>query len=93
MKKLAKILSLVLITAIISGNIVCRQAEAKDIYFAGQYKMNYSSDEYFRLDMNQYSSPEGKEKGNFTIWYKYKPSGNLTPWYSGTLNRVAKNKY
>lgn len=92
MKKLMKFLSLVLIAAIISGNIVCRQAEAKDIYFAGQYNMNYSSDEYFRLDMNQYSYPKGKKKGNFTIWYCYKPTG-LHHYYEGTLSKIAKNKY
>ena len=93
MKKLSKILSLVLITAIISSGVIYQQAEAKDIYFAGQYKMNYGPDEYFLLDMNQYSSPSGKEKGNFTIWYAYKPTGHLNPWYEGTLNKVGGNKY
>lgn len=93
MKKLTKILSIVLIAAIISSSVVYQQADAKDIYFAGKYRMNSGSNEYFQLDMNQYSSPEGKEKGNFTIWYGYKPAGHLTPWYDGTLNRTGKNTY
>lgn len=92
MKKLMKFLSLVLIASIISGSLVYQQAEAKDIYFAGKYEMSYGADEYFQLDMNQYSSPKGKKKGNFTIWYGYKPTG-LHPYYEGTLSKIAKNKY
>lgn len=92
MKKI-KIISIVLIVAIISSSTVSHQVKAKDIYFAGRYKMNYySSNEYFVLDMNQYSSPEGKEKGNFTIGYVYKPTG-YHPWYEGTLSKIGKNKY
>lgn len=68
-------------------------AKSKNIYFSGEYRMKIDTDEYFVLQTAQYSSPEGKVKGNFTIYYYYKPSGGMRPWIDGTLKRVGTNKY
>lgn len=92
MKKLIKIVCMILIIAVISEGMVYQQTDAKYIPFAGQYKMNYSSEEYFVLDMNKYAFPKGKKVGGFTIWYGYKPTG-LHPWYEGTLKEIGENKY
>ena len=58
MKKLVKILSMVLIAAIISSGVVYQQAEAKDIYFSGKY-MNGK----YAISLSQYSEKSSYKAG------------------------------
>lgn len=47
-----------------------KEAEAANIYFAGFYSFKVDYDgysEYYTLDMQQYSSPEGSNVGNITL--------------------------
>lgn len=88
MKKFTKVISMILIAAIISSVIVYQQAEAKDIYFAGKYTCTEG-----KLTLKQYSSPKnaayGKNVGRFTF------SGftNRNKNTSGELYKKGKNKY
>lgn len=96
MKRITKIaVALLLAVAVCVGFVPSEKVEAKskNIYFSGEYQMKTGTDEYFILKTNQYSSPEGKVKGNFTIYYYYKPSGGMHPWQDGKMKRVGTNKY
>ena len=85
MKKFVKVLSFVLVILLCVGT-VDRRVEAKSIYFAGKY--NHTKLGLY-LTMNQYSSPEGKEVGNFTLT----PSAHVYLQVSGTLYKIKKNVY
>lgn len=84
--KIIKSFSIILVIVLITGIVPNRQANAKSIYFAGEYvdKKNDAT-----LEMNKYSSYDSvKEVGNFSI-IAY--GGKATP--QGTLIKVGKNRY
>lgn len=63
-----------------------KSKKVKSIYFAGEYEHTKYG---MSLYMNQYSSPEGKEVGNF----KLTPGVHVYLDIKGTLKKVATNKY
>jgi len=93
MKNLLHKLKPLLLALFLSSLCLGKPTSAKTISFDGQYRMKYSSAEYYVLNMNQYPSSSGKEKGSFEIFYYYKPSGGMNPWVNGTLKKIGTNKY
>ena len=102
MKK--RLISLFMVLVLLTGSFqcggICEKAEAADsIYFAGAYKMvkreskNYSVK--YELDMQQYSSPEGKIVGNFTFVQisDYKGDKRIGCMLEGQLKKTGKNSY
>lgn len=63
-----------------------KKAKAKSIYFAGEYRHTKYG---LTLDMNQYSSPEGKEVGNFNLT----PGVHVYLAVEGVLKKAGTNKY
>ena len=63
-------------------------AAAKSIYFAGEYKANKKRFPY-KLEMNVYSSPEGKKVGN----YRFIPIDKAYSGWNGEVKKIGKNKY
>jgi len=63
-------------------------AAAKSIYFAGEYRANKKRFPY-KLEMNVYSSPEGKMVGN----YRFIPIDDDYAGWNGQLKKIGKNKY
>lgn len=95
MKKLTKILSMVLIAAIISSGVVYKQTEAaSDISFGGSYLKVVKYDgysEYYSVNLSQYSSTKGNKKGEFTLSQYSDYRENCT--VVGKLTKVKKNTY
>lgn len=82
MKKSFKVLAMLLALTLTIG-LGAGSAKAKSIYFAGEYSKRGAM-----IQLNQYSSPEGKAYGNFTV--------NIPHFYnaySGELIKIGKNKY
>lgn len=72
----------------------CRSiTSAKSIYFAGDYRKKIGNKEYYVLQLNKYSSPEGKNIGNYALYYYYKPSGGMNPYKEGELYKTGKKNY
>lgn len=96
MKKFSVLCTLLVLVLFVGcfGSVILssNEAEAKSIYFAGKYEMKKGGDIY-DLDMSQYSSPEGKEVGNFTLTETDMPASRIGSMESGTLKRIGKNKY
>ena len=69
MKKVTKIMAIALTIAICFGVVPAKTSNAKSIYFAGEYKRKLKGGDYYRIELNQYSSPEGKKVGNYTVIY------------------------
>lgn len=66
---------------------------AKRIYFAGEYRCKLGPGEYYVLELNQYSSPDGKDVGNYSISYLYTATGKH-PWGDGSVKKTSqKNVY
>lgn len=84
--KIIKSLSIILVIALFTGIIPNKFVNAKTIYFAGEYEHSKWS---LSLIMNQYSSPEGKEVGNFEL----SPGAHVYLSVSGTLSTVKNNVY
>lgn len=83
--KYMKIIITILAIVLCASTVSSRYANAKDIYFAGEY----IDKEGAILEMNEYSSPDSeKEVGNFSI-IAY--GGKARP--QGTLIKIGKNKY
>ena len=94
MKRITKIfciaMAFVLLASTINGNSA---SAAKRIYFAGEYRCKLGPGEYYVLQLNQYSSPEGKEVGNYSISYLYTATGKH-PWGDGVVKKTSqKNVY
>ena len=60
------------------------KTSAKSIYFSGEYRKSDGAE----FILNQYSSPEGKNVGNFKINIPYAYNA-----YSGELMKQGKDKY
>ena len=78
---------------LILHNVACVSA-ASSIYFAGRYEKVYEHEDYnnyYILEMNQYSSPEGKIVGNFSLTASSTYRTNSEVY--GKLKKVGKNKY
>ena len=94
MKKYIKIINVLLIVICcfsISEKFV---NAAPNIYFAGLYQRvekNGDFTNYYTLDMQQYSSPEGNKKGNFTL--QEESETRLNFYVEGELKKISKNKY
>ena len=94
MKKITKFvcvaMALVILVCSTSG---ATASAAKRIYFAGEYRCKLGPGEYYVLQLNQYSSPEGKEVGNYSISYLYTATGKH-PWGDGVVKKTSqKNVY
>lgn len=66
MKKITKLVcvAMALVILVCSTNGATASA-AKRIYFAGEYRCKLGPGEYYVLQLNQYSSPDGKDVGNY----------------------------
>ena len=83
-------MALVILVSSTSG---ATASAAKRIYFAGEYRCKLGPGEYYVLQLNQYSSPEGKEVGNYSISYLYTATGSH-PWGDGVVKKTSqKNVY
>ena len=83
-----RIMSLVLAVCLLLGvGLSAKEANASSFYFAGKYTQVYAKT-YLTLSMNQYSSPEGKEVGNFEIEQYYR--GETSKVLSGVLKKTSK---
>lgn len=95
MKKLGKILSIVLIVAIISSGVVdCSAGAASDIRFGGNYLKVVKYDgysEYYSVNLLQYSNAKGNKKGEFTLSQYSDYRENCT--VVGKLTKAKKNIY
>lgn len=97
-KKIVRIfLVLIMVFALADGVVVQSNAvSAKSIYFAGFYNKK-TKDGKKTLTMNQYSSPEDKKVGNFSleefVYNEYTGYYNLWESTKGTLKKIGKNKY
>ena len=97
MKKILKIVSMLLIVAIISSGAVYQQAEAKDIYFAGEY----SNGKYI-ISLSQYSEKSSYKNNEecgtmmltcdgYSVMGGYS-QGNIV--FDGSpIKKTGKNKY
>jgi len=97
MKKLTKILSMVMIAAIISSGIVYQQAEAKDINFTGKYKNGR-----YAITLNRNAAKSsyaiGEKCGNMTLTYDgYSVMGGYSQgevvFEKSPIKKIGKNKY
>ena len=71
----------------------CYSICGKKNIFAGEYRCKLGPGEYYVLQLNQYSSPEGKEVGNYSISYLYTATGSH-PWGDGVVKKTSqKNVY
>lgn len=96
MKKITKIAMAIMLTLVVCSTIAPLKkadAKSKNIYFAGEYRRTLGEGEQLILQMNQYSSPEGKTVGNYKVYYYYKSSGGMNLWGDGEIKRIGKNKY
>lgn len=96
MKKITKIVMAIMLALAVCATIVPSEkadAKSKNIYFAGEYRRTLGEGEQLILQMNPYSSPEGKTVGNYEVYYYYKPSGGMKLWGDGEIKRTGKNKY
>ena len=94
MKKITKLvcvaMALVILVCSTSG---ATASAAKRIYFAGEYRCKLGPGEYYVLQLNQYSSPDGKDVGNYSISYLYTATGK-NPWGDGSVKKTSqKNVY
>lgn len=92
-KKLTKIVAIMLAFMLCAGSMEARYASAKSIYFAGEYRKQTGKGEYYILEMNKYSSAEGKIVGNYKLYYYYKPYGGMNLWEEGEIKKSGKNTY
>ena len=60
---------------------------AKRIYFAGEYRCKLGPGEYYVLQLNQYSSPDGKDVGSYSISYLYTATGSIL----GAMDQLKKH--
>ena len=76
MKKITKLVcvAMALVILVCSTNGATASA-AKRIYFAGEYRCKLGPGEYYVLQLNQYSSPDGKDVGSYSISYLYTATG------------------
>lgn len=98
MKKFTNIAVAILLAVIVCiGSMPTDKVDAKskDIYFPGDYRLQdkISPNEYYVVNLNKYSSPEGKKIGNFKLYYYFKPTDNWTLENKGELKKIGKNKY
>ena len=84
MKTVRRILSITLIMAMCVAVFGVAKTSAKSIYFSGEYRKSDGAE----FILNQYSSPEGKNVGNFKINIPYAYNA-----YSGELMKQGKDKY
>ena len=84
MKKLTKTLALALAIILLTGGVGATYADAAGIYFAGKYCTSDGA----CICLNQYSSPEGKNVGNFQIGIPH-----FYKTYEGELIKIGTNKY
>ena len=83
-----RIMSLVLITCLLLGvGLSTKNANASGYYFDGKYTLLVGKT-LLTLRMNQYSSPEGIEVGNFNVKEYYR--GETSEVMSGVLNKTSK---
>ena len=88
MKKITSlVLAAVLVLGCLSGGLLnASSASAKSIYFAGEYRRAKGA---VTLSMSQYSSPEGKLVGEFTL----SSGAHVYLNETGTLKKVKTNVY
>ena len=84
MKVIKKFLSMTVIAALCVTIMSTVKVSAGSIYFSGEY---YKSDGA-GITLNEYSSPEGKNVGNFQVLVPHAYNA-----YSGELMKVSNNKY
>ena len=82
--KLTTVIAICMCAILITNTCV----EAKSIYFSGMYKCSKKGVPY-KLELNMYSSPEGKMVGN----YDFIPVNKEYVGWNGELKKVGKNKY
>lgn len=94
MKRITKIMVALML---ILGMLFSIPSEAsaktqKNIYFTGEYMRKIGPGEYYVLWPSDLSG-NGKRKGDYQIYYWYKPSGGRHLWKSGNLKYVSVNRY
>lgn len=97
MKRFTKIAMAIILTLAVcitftpAGKV---EAKSKNIrWFAGDYRKKIGNDEYYILDMQQYTSYDGGWHGQYGIHYYYKPSGGMHLWKNAQFKKVHTNKY
>ena len=90
----AMVMAIVLGLTCICGDYFSNTTASAAIYFAGHYMKVIEYDgysDYYELTMNQYSSPEGEEVGNFELiqYSTYRENA----YVKGKLKKVGTNKY
>ena len=95
MKNIKRVVTIVLALALCLSSIPVEAANAKSksIYFAGDYKRKIKYGDYYRIELNKYSSPEGKNVGNYQIYYYSSVSGGEHSWSGGELKKIGTNSY
>lgn len=93
MKKVTKIMAIALTIAICFGVVPAKTSNAKSIYFAGEYKRKLKGGDYYRIELNQYSSPEGKKVGNYNLCYYSNVSKGEHDWGGCELKKTGTNTY
>ena len=87
--KIIKSLSIILVVVLITGIVPNKQANAKDIYFSGEY----SSKKGAVLNLSEYTgaTPEEDEKHEVATFQFDVPHAYNA--YSGIVIKIGKNKY
>lgn len=95
MKKITKIMAIVLVLALCISNtpVSVSDAKSKNIYFSGEYKRKLGGGDYYLIELNKYSSPEGKEIGNYRVSYYSSVSGGDHDWGGSGLKKIGTNLY